>query len=115
MQSPHLPLPQLLYRSLWPFWLFKDASRGDPYARAAAYRHNRRMRVNLPKYLLRWVAGCCLALAAIHAFEAQATPAAKQADFFSLMAAGSGIVFGCAACVVFVIAYVYLYLGQNGR
>src|SRR5687767_6211684 len=34
-----MPLPQILFRYVWPFWLFKDATRGDRYARAAAYRH----------------------------------------------------------------------------
>ncbi|MGH8176829.1 MAG: hypothetical protein ACREV5_11265, partial [Steroidobacter sp.] len=40
-----MPLSQLLFRYIWPFWLFKDASRGDRTARAAAYRHNRSMRI----------------------------------------------------------------------
>ena len=49
------PLSQVLYRYVWPFWLLKDATRGDRYARAAAYRHNRDMRVHLPGYLMRWL------------------------------------------------------------
>jgi hypothetical protein len=49
-----MPLSRVLFRYVWPFWLFKDATRGDRYARAAAYRHNRDMRIHLPGYLLRW-------------------------------------------------------------
>ena len=53
----NLTFLQLLFRYLWPFWLFKDASRGDRNARAAAYHHNRNMRAYLPGYLLKWVVG----------------------------------------------------------
>jgi len=47
-----MPLSLVLFRYVWPFWLFKDAARGDRYARAAAYRHNRDMRIHLPGYLM---------------------------------------------------------------
>ena len=50
-----MPFSLVLFRYLWPFWLFKDASRGDRDARAAAYRHNRNMRIYLPGYLMRWM------------------------------------------------------------
>ena len=50
-----MPLSRVLFRYVWPFWLFRDATRGDRYARAAAYRHNRDMRIHLPGYLLRWL------------------------------------------------------------
>src|ERR1041384_8115223 len=50
-----MPLSLVLFRYLWPFWLFKDASRGDRLARAAAYRHNRSMRIYLPGYLMKWM------------------------------------------------------------
>ena len=50
-----MPFSRVLFRYVWPFWLFKDATRGDRYARAAAYRHNRDMRIYLPGYLMRWV------------------------------------------------------------
>ena len=44
----------LLYLYLWPFWLFRDASRGSVLERAAAYRHNRERRVYLPGYAAKW-------------------------------------------------------------
>jgi hypothetical protein len=54
-----------LYLYLWPFWLFRDANRGNLMERAAAYRHNRAQRVYLPGYALKWTVlmslqGACL-------------------------------------------------------
>lgn len=115
MDLRELSLAQRLIRSLWPVGVFKDASRGDLYARAAAYRHNRRMRGNLPKYLLRWTAGSCLALGAVCAFDSLASSVASEIDVFRLMAAGSGIVFAGAMSGVTVIGYMYLYLSHNER
>ena len=65
----NLTFLQLLFRYLWPFWLFKDASRGDRHARAAAYRHNRSMRAYLPGYLVKWVFGSLFAFALTAGFE----------------------------------------------
>jgi hypothetical protein len=66
----------LLYRYLWPFWLFHDASRGNLLERAAAYRHNRERRIHLPGYAVKWsvltlfqggaMAGCERAGQAMH-------------------------------------------------
>jgi len=43
-----------VYLYLWPFWLFRDANRGNLLERAAAYRHNRAQRMHLPGYALKW-------------------------------------------------------------
>jgi hypothetical protein len=106
-----MPFAQVLFRYLWPFWLFQDASRGDRYARAAAYRHNRDMRVHLPGYLMRWMLSSVLALAVAAAFGSASTAGAL--DVFTLMAAGSGLVFACSVSVLFVTAYIYAYLSRN--
>ena len=90
---------------LWPFGLFKDATRGDLYARAAARQHNLRMRARLPRYLLKWFVICCAASAAIYACDAMAEDVGRRLDVFVLMAAGSGIVCAYAICVLFVIGY----------
>lgn len=45
---------QLLYRYWFYGWLFKDATRGTLYERAAARRYNRSRSVWLPVYLRRW-------------------------------------------------------------
>jgi hypothetical protein len=107
------PLSQVLYRYVWPFWLFKDATRGDRYARAAAYRHNRDMRVHLPGYLMRWLLVSAAALAVASAFSALSVPTAGALNVFALLAAGSGIAFACCICVLFVTSYIYLYLSRH--
>jgi hypothetical protein len=115
----NLTFLQLLFRYLWPFWLFKDASRGDRSARAAAYRHNRNMREYLPGYLLKWAFGSLLAFALTAGFESLAAAAAHvhggPANLFAVMAAGGGIMFAGSLCVLFVTSYVYLYLGKYDR
>jgi hypothetical protein len=36
---------------LWPIGIFRDASKGNTFERAAAYRHNREARRCLPHYI----------------------------------------------------------------
>ena len=104
---------QQFFRSLGPFHLFKDATRGDRLTRAAAYRHNRRMRSNLPRYLVKWLMGSAIAWLSICGFDALASPVGGKVDVFVLMSAGCGIVFAYTICVAVVTASAYLYLGQN--
>lgn len=112
-----MPLSLLLFRYLWPFWLFKDASRGDGMARAAAYRHNRSMRIYLPGYLMKWMFGCVTAFAITSGFgslsTAQAAGTRDSLDVFAIIAAGWGIIFACSVCVLFVTSYIYFYLSRN--
>ena len=106
-----MPLSLVLFRYLWPFWLFKNAATGDRLTRAAAYRHNRSMRIYLPGYLLKWLCNCALAFGLIMAFDARS---AHAPGLLSLMAAGAGVMFACAVTVLFVTGYVYVYLSHNG-
>lgn len=109
-----MPLSLVLFRYLWPFWLFKDASRGDRLARAAAYRHNRDMRIYLPGYLMKWMFNCVTAFAITSGFgslSAARTPGSL--DVFAIIAAGWGIIFACSVCVLFVTSYIYFYLSRN--
>lgn len=114
--GPHIyevmSLSRLLFRYLWPFWLFKDASRGDRYARAAAYRHNRSMRAHLPGYLMRWLFGSGATFAITAGFSSLSGTRGGL-DVFGLLAAGWGIVFACSLCVLFTTSYIYLYLGHH--
>jgi hypothetical protein len=108
-----MPLAQLLFRYLWPFWLFKDATHGDRMVRAAAYRHNRSMRAYLPGYMRRWVLGSTVALAIINAADLLSDHTAGTAlSVFSLIAGASAIAFVCCLCVLLLIAYLYLYLNR---
>lgn len=112
-----MPFLLVLFRYLWPFWLFKDASRGDRVTRAAAYRHNRSMRIYLPGYLMKWMFSCAATFAVTAGFGSLSTPqAASQArslDVFAIIAAGWGIIFACSVCVLFITSYVYFYLSRN--
>jgi len=40
---------------LWPIGVFRDASKGSLFERAAAYRHNRAARGCLPRYMNNWL------------------------------------------------------------
>jgi hypothetical protein len=42
-------------RFLWPIGIFRDASKGNPLERAAAYRHNREARGCLPHYMSNYL------------------------------------------------------------
>ena len=108
-----MPLSRVLFRYVWPFWLFKDATRGDRCARAAAYRHNRDMRVHLPGYLVRWLLVSAAMLAVASGFSTLSAPRAGAIDVFTLLAAGSGIAFACCVCMLFVTSYIYLYLSRH--
>jgi len=112
-----MPLSLVLFRYVWPFWLFKDASRGDHMTRAAAYRHNRSMRIYLPGYLMKWMFSCVTTFAITAGFgslsTAQAASATDSVDVFAIIAAGWGIIFTCSVCVLFVTSYIYFYLSRN--
>ena len=108
-----MPFSLVLFRYLWPFWLFKDASRGDGVARAAAYRHNRSMRIYLPGYLVRWMVNCLTAFAITAGFGSLSTAQAAGRDVFAIIAAGWGILFACSVCVLFLTSYIYVYLSRN--
>lgn len=107
-----MPFSLVLFRFLWPFWLFRDASSGDGMARAAAYRHNRDMRVYLPGYLMKWLLSCAFVLALTTGIESLAT-AAGRSSVLSLIVAMCGMAFAGGVCVLFITAYIYLYLSRN--
>jgi|HigsolmetaAR205D_1030408.scaffolds.fasta_scaffold02151_4 hypothetical protein len=100
-------------RHLWPFGLFKDASRGTRLERAAAYRHNRRMRTQLPVYLKKWLLSCSIALLFTARFGELAAGVDSTVNAFLLIAASFGVVFTLGVCVMFVLTYAYLYLTYN--
>jgi hypothetical protein len=108
-----MPLSRVLFRYVWPFWLFKDATRGDRYARAAAYRHNRDMRIHLPGYLLRWVLVSLATFAVASAFGSLPAPHGGTVNVFAVIAAGWGVAFACCLCVLLLTSYIYLYLSRH--
>lgn len=107
-----MPLSIVLFRFLWPFWLFRDASRGDRIARAAAYRHNRDMRVYLPGYLMKWLLSATFVLALTSGIDSLARSFTPISTMLSLVSAAFAVAFACSVCVLFVTAYIYLYLSR---
>jgi hypothetical protein len=92
----------------------KDVSSGSFEERAAAYRHNRRMRGELFTCMKRWALSCAIAIALTAYFDALGgTGAATQLSIFALLAAACGTFIACAVCVLFVMAYAYVYLAHH--
>lgn len=107
-----MPFSIVLVRYVWPFWLFRDASRGDRLTRAAAYRHNRAMRVYLPGYLVKWLLNAGVVLGLTAAMES-ASESASAPNVLLVLTALCGTLFACSVCLLFVTAYLYLYLSRN--
>lgn len=108
-----MPFALVLFRYLWPFWLFKDASHGDRYARAAAYRHNRDMRVYLPGYIGKWAFNCVITYALVATAGSLSMPSSEASGMATLFTAAAAVVFAFSVVVLFVTGYVYVYLNRN--
>jgi hypothetical protein len=111
-QSTSNDVLQVLFRFFSPFSLMKDVSRGSKEERIAAYRHNRRMRSELPRCMLRWAASCSVAVLLTAYFDALGGGAATPGtpSIFVLLAAACATFIACGVCVLSVTAYVYFYL-----
>ena len=107
-----MPFSLVLFRFLWPFWLLKDASSGDRLTRAAAYRHNRDMRIYLPGYLMKWMVSCIACLGLTTGLGAMAGHG-SDTGILNLLAAGAGMVFACGVCVWVITAYIYVFLSRH--
>ena len=88
----------------------KDASSGSFEERMAAYRHNRRMRGELFTCMKRWALSCAVAMALTTYFDALGE---GRLNIFALLAAACGTFIACAVCVLFVMAYAYVYLAHH--
>jgi hypothetical protein len=106
---------QVLFRFFAPFRLMKDVSRGSFEERMAAYRHNRRMRGQLPACMLRWLCSCSIAVILTEYFDALGGGGAVPGwpSVFVLLAAACATFIACGVCVLFVTAYVYIYLTHH--
>lgn len=106
------PLSLVMARYLSPFWLFRDATRGDRLAQAAAYRHNRSMRGYLPSYMRKWAFQAALALLLTFVFDSL-THGSPRLDLYVLFAVAAGIAFACCLCMLLIMGYAYLYLARH--
>jgi hypothetical protein len=104
---------QRVARFFSPLGLMKDVSAGTFEERAAAYRHNRRMRGELSACMKRWALSCAVAIVLTAYFDALGDGGAGQLSIFALLAAACGTFIACAVCVLFVMGYAYVYLAHH--
>jgi hypothetical protein len=107
MRSADDSFAHLLYLYLWPFWLFRDANRGNLVERAAAYRHNRAQRIHLPGYALKWTILMALQGACLFGVEQGQRTLDSLVLFVS---AGLGTMVSVSAVVVVLCLAVWGYL-----
>ena len=105
-------LSYLLYLYFWPFWMFRDVREGSLIERAAAYRHNRALRIHLPGYLLKWSLIFAVQLGAIWLFETLARAYWSWQACCYLLAGAAGMLAAGAVVVFTVILVAYLFLGR---
>lgn len=104
---------EALLRWFSPFRLMKDVSCGTSEQRVAAYRYNRRRRGDLRACMCRWT--CVLTAAALltercDAVSGTSGHAGAPVSVFVYLAAACATFLVCAVCVLFITAYVYVYL-----
>ncbi|HUL41589.1 MAG TPA: hypothetical protein VLV32_06770 [Burkholderiales bacterium] len=104
---------EYLYRYLWPFWMFMDATRGSPWDRTMAYRHNREQRVHLPRYMFKWL---CIS---VLLFCLTSVLGGMEADFpefrlgYDVLLATFGSLLTGALIMTILICAIYLLLCRN--
>jgi hypothetical protein len=104
---------EALLRWFSPFRLMKDASRGTREERIAAYRHNRLRRGELRGYMRRWtfvLAAAALLTERLDALGGPGGHAGVPANVFVYLAAACATFLIYSLCVLFLTAYVYVYL-----
>jgi hypothetical protein len=102
-----------LLRGFSPFRLMKDVSCGTCEERIAAYRHNRRRRSELTACMRRWtfvLAAAALLTERFDALGGNGGRGGMPANVFVYLAAACATFLVCALCVLFITAYVYVYL-----
>jgi hypothetical protein len=96
-----------------PFRLMKDVSSGTREERIAAYRYNRRRRGELTACMRRWallLAAAALLTQWFDALGGGGAHAEGMPRVFAYLAAACATLLVCGLCVLFITAYVYVYL-----
>lgn len=101
-----------LSRFFSPFHQMKDVSRGSFEERAAAYRHNRSLRGEISACMTRWLLCCAVAYGLTSIFDTL-SGSGTGLDVFVVLAAACATFMACGVCVLFVSAYVYVYLAHE--
>jgi hypothetical protein len=100
----------LLYLYIWPFWMFKDVSKGTMLEQAAAYRDNREKRVYLPGYIARWGMIFAVSISVVDVIERLGRSGMLISGVASLLAGASGVFATWAFVVAIQITVAYLFL-----
>jgi hypothetical protein len=112
MSQAELSLAYLLFLYLWPFSIFKDATRGNLFERTAAYRYNREKRVYMPGYSFRWFILSVAFVLLTTAFQS----ASHQVESLDFILGGfcalSGLLLSMSICVLVLTGATYLYLSK---
>jgi len=103
-------LSALLYLYFWPFWMFKDVSKGNLLEQAAAYRYNRERRVYLPGYIVKWSMIFFLLLGGIFFIGELGHAGVMLPMASSLLAGATGMIASGALVVTMQITVAYLFL-----
>jgi hypothetical protein len=100
----------LMYRYIWPDWLFRDASVGSALAQAAAYRHNREQRDYLGGYIAKWAVLLIVFLHGGGLSEEFARAGALSSVAHTALACGLNLLATWALIVVVVFCVTYVFL-----
>ncbi|MBW4052074.1 MAG: hypothetical protein HIU85_11555 [Proteobacteria bacterium] len=105
-----------LLRWFSPFRLMKDTGMGTREERIAAYRYNRLRRGELGACMRRWVLVLSAAALLTQGFDVlggQGAHLQGPPNVFVFLAAACATFLVCGLCVLFVTAYVYVYLTSH--
>jgi hypothetical protein len=95
--------------------MMQDAARGTLQQRAAAYRHNRRMRKELLACMARWMLSCIVAAALTSYFQTLGAAGGASAGLFAVLAAAGGLLVTYEVCILTLGACIYLRLTYGQR
>ena len=112
MSQVELSLAYLLFLYLWPFSIFKDASRGNLFERTAAYRYNREKRVYLPGYSFRWFILSVAFVLLTTGFQTASHEIESLGFILGGFCALSGLLLTMSVCVLVLSSATYLYLSK---
>ena len=103
-------LLRVLYLYFIPFWLFRDASRGDFMLRTQNYRYNREQRKFLPGYLFKWSIVCALLLGSYELAHSMGESFPSMREVLAAWEVFSGVSFSVGVALMSKIAAIWGYL-----
>lgn len=106
----HRGLLRLFYAHFIPFWLFRDASRGDFMLRTQNYRYNREQRKFLPSYLFKLTILCGLLLGSYELAHSMGKNFPSLREILVAWEVFSGISFSVGVALMSKIAAIWGYL-----